>query len=285
MNFLTNAWRAMVTDFQAFLASPKTFWAEIGMGSKIYFITDTFANIGFVLVVAGFIINQFEVFPLGFRFFAFGMLLMLIGLVGAVVELALGGKSYAIWTVIFCVAVLAVPVGVIARSWGLPLIHDITTDLKTPPQFKAVLALRPHNANGLARAERGLKTKQRNAYPQVRTLRFTGERYHPGKVFEAARLLAREQGWNVVVANKPRRGIVEAVDRSLLMGFRDDIVIRVSYKQGKRPSVLVDMRSVSRFGRGDFGKNAARIEDFLAELKQVVRAKVKPRKRKKRKKS
>jgi uncharacterized protein (DUF1499 family) len=47
------------------------------------------------------------------------------------------------------------------------------------------------------------------------------------------------------------------------MGFREDVIIRV------RPSgrgAVVDIRSASRFGRHDFGSNAARVRALRAEL-------------------
>lgn len=56
---------------------------------------------------------------------------------------------------------------------------------------------------------------------------------------------------------------VEAVARSLIMGFADDIVVRiVEEEQGS----LVDMRSSSRWGVHDLGANAARVSQFLGDL-------------------
>ena len=47
------------------------------------------------------------------------------------------------------------------------------------------------------------------------------------------------------------------------MGFRDDVVIRVSTMgQGSR----VDLRSASRFGMHDFGANAARLRSLLEDI-------------------
>jgi Protein of unknown function (DUF1499) len=57
--------------------------------------------------------------------------------------------------------------------------------------------------------------------------------------------------------------VIEAVARTPIMGFRDDVVVRVSFDQdGSR----VDVRSTSRYGRTDFGTNAARIRRLLSDI-------------------
>ena len=58
-------------------------------------------------------------------------------------------------------------------------------------------------------------------------------------------------------------GYVEAVDRTLVIGFRDDVVVRVA---GSGRGALVDVRSASRFGRHDLGRNAQRLREVLRAL-------------------
>ena len=65
-------------------------------------------------------------------------------------------------------------------------------------------------------------------------------------------------GWEVYHQDI-NAGVIEAVDTTAVMGFKDDIVIRIRYEQGQS---LVDLRSVSRVGRGDIGANANRIREF-----------------------
>ena len=57
--------------------------------------------------------------------------------------------------------------------------------------------------------------------------------------------------------------MIEASDTSGVFGFVDDTVIRISTNGD---GSIVDMRSVSRVGRSDFGINAKRIEGFLRLL-------------------
>ena len=58
-------------------------------------------------------------------------------------------------------------------------------------------------------------------------------------------------------------GRIEATATTAWFGFRDDVVIRVAPRgAGSR----VDLRSLSRIGRGDLGANARRIREFSARL-------------------
>ena len=58
-------------------------------------------------------------------------------------------------------------------------------------------------------------------------------------------------------------GRLDAVHRTFLFGFADDITVRLKPRaQGTR----IDVRSVSRIGRHDFGTNAGRIVRFLEEV-------------------
>jgi len=58
-------------------------------------------------------------------------------------------------------------------------------------------------------------------------------------------------------------GTVEGMYRSIIFGFEDDVVARVTpYETGSR----VDVRSASRVGGGDLGANAARIKSFIKAL-------------------
>ena len=61
---------------------------------------------------------------------------------------------------------------------------------------------------------------------------------------------------------------VEAIDVTKLMRFTDDFVIRVTATGNGK--CRVDMRSASRLGKGDLGKNAARINDVFQALSQSL---------------
>jgi uncharacterized protein (DUF1499 family) len=76
--------------------------------------------------------------------------------------------------------------------------------------------------------------------------------------------VAGKLGWQVVNVD-PANGLLEATDTSFWFGFVDDIVVRLTVDAGK---TRVDIRSVSRVGQSDIGKNAARINAFLTALQE-----------------
>ena len=70
-------------------------------------------------------------------------------------------------------------------------------------------------------------------------------------------------GWEVVEADSVG-GRIEATDETFWFGFKDDVVIRLT-SAGER--TILDVRSLSRVGGGDVGTNAARIREYLDEVR------------------
>ena len=161
-----------------------------------------------------------------------------------------------------------------ARS--VPAIHDVSTDLADPPQFR-MLALRTDNLDDVPGADdpemRGLNPQQRweslhrNAYGDVRTVRISEPVVD---VVAKAERLAKARDWDVAIAD-PIEGRVEATATTALFRFKDDVVLRVRPSEDGKGSV-VDMRSVSRVGVSDLGVNAKRVRAFLADLSGTVTA-------------
>src|SRR5436305_587077 len=56
---------------------------------------------------------------------------------------------------------------------------------------------------------------------------------------------------------------IEAGARTPIMGFREDIAVRIRRDDD---GAKIDVRSASRFGRHDFGSNAARIRSLLEDI-------------------
>lgn len=145
------------------------------------------------------------------------------------------------------------------QAQGLPPIHDITTDTADPPRFVAILPLRKGVPNPAEYGGAKTAALQKKGYPDIVPLLLKAP---PRAVFDQALSLARDSGWEIV-ADVPEALRIEATARTLLFGFKDDIVIRITPNgSGSR----VDMRSVSRVGRSDFGTNARRVRDFLRAL-------------------
>jgi uncharacterized protein (DUF1499 family) len=82
------------------------------------------------------------------------------------------------------------------------------------------------------------------------------------RVFGAALAIAQAAGWEVT-AQDPAKGEIRAVATTAVFRFKDDITVTMA-REGE--AVLVNVRSHSRIGKGDFGTNARRIARFQAEL-------------------
>jgi uncharacterized protein (DUF1499 family) len=157
--------------------------------------------------------------------------------------------------------VFALPWSYQARARELPPIHDISTDTVNPPRFVDVMPLRRNAPNRTDYEGAGVAAQQQKAYPDIATAKL---RLAPAQAFDRSADIARSLGWEIVAA-VPAEGRIEATDTTLFMGFRDDIVIRIVPEgAGSR----VDLRSVSRVGRGDFGTNAKRVRAFLKRLSE-----------------
>ena len=143
----------------------------------------------------------------------------------------------------------------------VPFIHDISTDTTRPPEFVAILPLRAGAANPAAYGGPQVAAEQHAGYPDIRSLVLE---IAPPEAFRRAEEIARDMGWEIV-ASVPREGRIEATDTTFWYGFKDDIVIRI---EPEATASRIDIRSVSRVGKSDVGKNAARIRDFLARLQQ-----------------
>ena len=77
--------------------------------------------------------------------------------------------------------------------------------------------------------------------------------------FKKALRIVQDMGWEIITTDE-NNGIIEAVDTTLIFRFKDDVVIRVtSVDSGSR----IDLRSQSRIGLSDLGKNASRIRSFI----------------------
>lgn len=138
-------------------------------------------------------------------------------------------------------------------------IHDVTTDLDDPPRFEAVRPLRADAPNPADYGGEETAAVQREIYPDLDSLE---TRHRPDTVFEAALAAVREQGWEIVAADEDEHRI-EATDTTFWYGFKDDVVIRIEPSDG---GSRLDVRSKSRVGRSDLGKNAERIRTYLEDL-------------------
>ena len=196
---------------------------------------------------------------------AMGMMAVLSSIVSIVgiitsVDTKVSGMLLALTGLILGLAVVAPFFLTVQTGYKVPRIHDITTDLQDPPKFTVIRTLRTAAHNPLDRKIPANLTKlQQAGYPNLGSLLIDRD---PNKVFEEAVALVKARGWAVVDISA-KNGTIEATDTTKIMGFKDDVVIRVAEKENK---TIVDMRSASRIGISDMGTNAARIRAFLEDL-------------------
>jgi len=141
----------------------------------------------------------------------------------------------------------------------VPPIHDITTDTETPPAFVAILPLRAGAPNPAEYGGPEVAAQQRAGYPDLGPLILQAP---PPQAFVRALAAAHDMGWEII-ANEPAEGRIEATATTFWFGFRDDVVVRVMPAGG---GSRIDVRSVSRVGRGDVGTNTKRITAYLARI-------------------
>ncbi len=75
--------------------------------------------------------------------------------------------------------------------------------------------------------------------------------------------------WAIISYDKDR-GEVRAEATTSLFRFVDDVEIRVQSKAEGKQGVLVEVRSASRVGKGDFGQNARNIRKLFEEIKRQL---------------
>ena len=216
---------------------------------------------------------------------AVAILLALCALVVIWFEGVAGAKQ-AIAALFIGLALIAYPAYLGIKAWRLPAIYDITTDPIDPPRFDAIARLRPRDANPITYEGLYAAEQQHAAYPDIEpdlTDSTAQESY------DAAMRVITKRKWRIVDARPPqggqpvanphapqptiRDGIVEAIARTPIMGFRDDIVVRI---RATSDGARIDVRSASRYGRHDFGANASRVLNLISDIDDVLALPQKP---------
>lgn len=181
------------------------------------------------------------------------------------------GRSagYGAIALVGAIAFLYTPVNDVVMLRTMPPIHDISSDVMNPPQFKALLALRksadtPASYEGpLTLNYDGKRTTvsalQKKYYGFIRPIAILTK---VPVLYWRAFFAMKRMGWHLV-AFDPDTGLIECTETSFWFGLTDDIVIRVMQSgEGAR----LDIRSKSRLAGPDMGANAFRIKAYVKEL-------------------
>jgi uncharacterized protein (DUF1499 family) len=202
---------------------------------------------------------------------ALAMLAILLAF-GAAVSIwkdGVGGIGEAVTGLLIGLALIAYPLYVGVKAYKLPAIYDITTDPIDPPRFDAIARLRPRDANPATYAGLYTAEQQRTAYSDIEPDMTS---VSPQEAYDAAMKVITRRKWHVVDARPPqgtapRDGLIEAIARTPILGFRDDVAVRV---RATHEGARIDVRSASRYGRHDLGTNAARVRSLIEDIDDVL---------------
>src|SRR3984885_748312 len=202
---------------------------------------------------------------------ALAMLAILLAF-GAAVSIwkdGVGGIGEAVTGLLIGLALIAYPLYVGVKAYKLPAIYDITTDPIDPPRFDAIARLRPRDANPVTYAGLYTAEQQRTAYSDIEPDMTS---VSPQEAYDAALKVITKRKWHVVDARPPqgtapRDGLIEAIARTPILGFRDDVAVRV---RATHEGARIDVRSASRYGRHDLGANAARVRALIEDIDDVL---------------
>lgn len=174
------------------------------------------------------------------------------------------GASYAVAGVFVSLLVLAGPLYYLPDLLIRPRINDIVTSPGSPPEYQSLAARRTELANPVRYPGARFAEQQARAYPNLRPMILERS---AKETFDLVREAVERLKWEVVEMTPPEGdnpGRIEAVAKTMIMGFADDVVVRVSSRPGESQ---IDVRSASRYGEHDFGANARRIARLFGEVK------------------
>ena len=194
-----------------------------------------------------------------------------------------GGVRQALFAILIGCALIAYPVYLGIKAYKLPSIYDVTTDPIDPPQFDAIARLRPRDANPVTYQGLYAAELQHTAYSDIEPEDTSAT---PQEAYDAVMKVITRRRWRIVDTRPPQPAaptrvsdqrqareepasdaIIEAVARSLILGFREDVVVRI---RATGDGTRIDVRSASRYGRNDLGSNAARVRDLLASIDDIL---------------
>ena len=177
-----------------------------------------------------------------------------------------GGMRKSVTAFFIGLALVAYPLYLGVKAYRLPAIYDVTTDPIDPPKFEAVARLRPRDANPVTYAGLYAAQQQHAAYSDIEPDMTNSS---PQQAYDAVLKVITKRKWHIVDSRPPgaRDGHIEAIARTPILGFREDVVVRV------RPApdgARIDYRSASRYGRHDLGGNAARVRALMEDVDDIL---------------
>jgi uncharacterized protein (DUF1499 family) len=177
------------------------------------------------------------------------------------------GAAQAFAAIFIACLGLAAPAYFLFHAVTLPRLNDVQTSPEEPIDFKMLNTMRPADANPIVQPDEAAIELQADGYPDIGPMSL--ERSAP-EVFSIVHEAVERLGWTIVLNETPGEtgaGRIEATDRTLVMGFTDNVLVQV---KGDDAHAIVDVRSASRYGMHDLGANAARIRALFEEINTAL---------------
>jgi len=198
-----------------------------------------------------------------------GLVLAIIVAVAGLVRIWFGGQigaGQAFAGIAIALIGLALPLYYFSQFFLLPRLNDVETTPRQPMQYSQLAARRPADANRIVEPDLAAAEIQEKAYPDLRPMELERS---ATETFDIVHEAVKRIGWTIVLNEPPgeQPGRIEATDRTMIMGYTDDVLVRVT---GDDTHAFIDVRSVSRYGMHDLGANADRIRALFAEVKSAL---------------
>lgn len=231
---------------------------KLGPGTMLRLMALKLAIVSGGLIALGLLLAQLRVLP---PLVCFGTSLLGVAVGLAVLPAALlawknGTKQWHFLGL--GVLLWLLPLLLLSSARGKPRINDISSDPADPPVFVALKQVPANRGRDMGYPEKN-RSQQQAGYPDLASLQLAAS---PSAALARAQQSAEALGWTVVeVADDAGR--LEATQESRGFRFVDDVVVR---GRSTDAGTLVDVRSKSRDGKGDLGKNAERIREFMGKM-------------------
>ena len=203
----------------------------------------------------------FQMFVLGFFLGFVALFLGLIGIFATRKPLAAPARPRAVIGTILGLFVISPVLWIMLTGPKVPSINDITTDFDNPPEFVTAQQLIENRGRDMKYDREKYAARQLQGYGTLAPLKMPEP---PDDAFKTVQRTASQMpDWTITSVN-PATGTIEGYATSALFRFNDDFVIQV--RKGENGGSLLEMRSKSRDGIGDFGVNHKRIVNFFAAI-------------------
>jgi uncharacterized protein (DUF1499 family) len=205
----------------------------------------------------------------GFQLFAFGFVISLIGVIAGLIGIFMTrspsravARPRALFGTVASLAIFVPILLIFFSGRKYPPINDITTDFDNPPEFTHASELADNQGRDMKYNKLRYAERQSTGYGGLAPLKVATD---PDATFAKVEATAKQMPTWLITSDDPKVRALEGVATSDLFHFHDDFVIQVR-PATDGPGSLIEMRSKSRVGIGDFGVNYKRIKTFFDAL-------------------